>query len=535
MTSLFPYLLEASLILLLLFTFFLLFLRHRASPLLNRFYLLSALMFSMVVPLISIPVNTAGNGNSSFLLQPASKAWNLLPELIIRGGADQPAVAEGTIEMNWQQYALYLYFAGIFISLLLTAGRIRKIYQLIRQYPFRYSPEKEYKIAPTSGKLPTFSFLHYIFWDNTAPLNETEARLVLQHERAHVRQHHSIDNIFLEFIKALLWFNPLIYIYRYSLRQVHEHLADRYALGQAEPESYFSLLVKQTLRQANIPLASQFFQHNTLNRIRMLQTKSNRNILRATLGALIFGLIFFVAACQDESLPETKDQITSAAAEVEEKESSHLLMLDIEYPENQKENNSNNMALISEGSEIIYVFGNAKYTISDFKNEEIRKKVENALTNTPREELGENGGKIPHIVLKIADHKIKPGPNLEKMNAKLNKGNKPSPVSEKGHRLFEVVEESPKPVGGMDAFYRQLAETLVYPEQAISKGVEGRVYVQFVVEPDGSVTEVKTVKGLGAGCDEAAVEAIKKTMWNPGKQRDQEVAVRMVIPVMFKL
>lgn len=102
--------------------------------------------------------------------------------------------------------------------------------------------------------------------------------------------------------------------------------------------------------------------------------------------------------------------------------------------------------------------------------------------------------------------------------------------------IFTVVEEGAAPDGGMDAFYKYLGKALKYPAQARRMGVEGKVYVQFVVEKDGSLTDIKIVKGIGAGCDEEAERVVKEAKkWKPGKQRGRPVRQRMVIPIIFKL
>ena len=75
-----------------------------------------------------------------------------------------------------------------------------------------------------------------------------------------------------------------------------------------------------------------------------------------------------------------------------------------------------------------------------------------------------------------------------------------------------------------------------YPNQARRMGIEGRVFVQFVVDKDGQLTEIKAVKGIGAGCDEEAVRVLKSApKWKPGKQRGRPVKVRMILPITFKL
>ncbi len=96
---------------------------------------------------------------------------------------------------------------------------------------------------------------------------------------------------------------------------------------------------------------------------------------------------------------------------------------------------------------------------------------------------------------------------------------------------FESVEDMPEIVGGMDALY----DVLEYPEIAKQAGVEGRVVVQFIIDENGNVIDPQVVQGVGAGLDEAAVEAIQQVEFEPGRQRGRPVAVQYTIPVNFRL
>ncbi len=102
--------------------------------------------------------------------------------------------------------------------------------------------------------------------------------------------------------------------------------------------------------------------------------------------------------------------------------------------------------------------------------------------------------------------------------------------------VFTIVEDQPEFPGGIAAFYKYVGDNMDYPSQARRMGIEGRVYVQFVVDKDGTVTEVKAVKGIGAGCDEEAEKVLRQSpKFKPGKQRGRAVKVRMVLPIIFKL
>ncbi len=99
-----------------------------------------------------------------------------------------------------------------------------------------------------------------------------------------------------------------------------------------------------------------------------------------------------------------------------------------------------------------------------------------------------------------------------------------------------IAEFMPEPVGGMLAFQKFLVKNIKYPNQAKRMGIEGRVYVQFVVDKQGNLTEIKTIKGIGAGCDEEAVRVMSLLpKWKAGKQGYKRVAVRMIVPITFRL
>jgi protein TonB len=97
--------------------------------------------------------------------------------------------------------------------------------------------------------------------------------------------------------------------------------------------------------------------------------------------------------------------------------------------------------------------------------------------------------------------------------------------------FFVAVEEMPEPVGGIGA----IQSKIVYPEIAKRAGVQGRVYVKAYVDESGRVNKVELIRGIGAGCDEAAMDAVKSVMFKPGKQRGKPVKVQVTVPVLFKL
>ncbi len=104
------------------------------------------------------------------------------------------------------------------------------------------------------------------------------------------------------------------------------------------------------------------------------------------------------------------------------------------------------------------------------------------------------------------------------------------PVDESAE-IFMIVEEMPELIGGLAG----IEASLKYPTIAKNAGIKGRVFVQFVVDTNGRVTDPVVVRGIGGGCDEEAIRAVQEARFVPGRQRGQAVKVKMSLPVTFRL
>ena len=120
-------------------------------------------------------------------------------------------------------------------------------------------------------------------------------------------------------------------------------------------------------------------------------------------------------------------------------------------------------------------------------------------------------------------------------NAQVNTPPPPPPKERKSDNaeptFFVAVEQMPRPIGGITGIQRRI----IYPEIAKRAGVQGRVFVKAFVDKHGNVVKVVLIKGIGAGCDEAALKAVKETKFVPGRQRGKPVNVQIAIPILFKL
>ena len=108
--------------------------------------------------------------------------------------------------------------------------------------------------------------------------------------------------------------------------------------------------------------------------------------------------------------------------------------------------------------------------------------------------------------------------------------------TKKNNMVFDVVEVMPQFPGGQIAMLKYIMENIKYPEQAMKEGIQGRVTVRFIVEKDGSISNVKPVLSVHPLLDKEAVRVVESMpKWSPGKQNGKPVRVRFNVPVMFKL
>ena len=104
------------------------------------------------------------------------------------------------------------------------------------------------------------------------------------------------------------------------------------------------------------------------------------------------------------------------------------------------------------------------------------------------------------------------------------------------HDVYQIVEQMPEFPNGQEALMLYIAKQVKYPAEAKKAGAQGRVFIGFIVEPDGSLSDIKVLRGIGYGCDEEALRVVKSMpKWQPGMHRGKAVRVQYLVPVNFKL
>ena len=145
---------------------------------------------------------------------------------------------------------------------------------------------------------------------------------------------------------------------------------------------------------------------------------------------------------------------------------------------------------------------------------------------------------IPEVVEVVKDEEIIDKPvliisNEVDIDIIINVEEETEPIVE---TIFDVVEEMPEYIGGIEKLYEYLGNNINYPEQAKDFSIQGKVFVQFVVWKDGTIKDVKVVKGPHRLLNEEALRVITKMpSWKPGKQRGKNVNARFTLPIKFKI
>lgn len=161
--------------------------------------------------------------------------------------------------------------------------------------------------------------------------------------------------------------------------------------------------------------------------------------------------------------------------------------------------------------------------VKKFQLTSIGKESKTSLTKHPK-----NAIEIPVIEDIEIDEEVPPPPPVMKPLLPL------PPIScAIGCDLLVSIE--PVPIAGFKHFYQYIAQHLRYPAKAHKEGITGKVVLQFIVEKDGSLTNIKVLEGIGGGCNEEAVRVLRKApRWKPGKQRGRPIKVRKTLPIIFK-
>ncbi|MEO7992316.1 MAG: TonB family protein [Chryseolinea sp.] len=501
MNAVLNYLLEANLGLCLFLLIYVVFLRNETDFKLKRVYMLFAVIASVVLPLFHF--NTTNNVLPS-LGDFVPPTW--LPEVVVEANGTA-STQETTLNFDAWSLTNFIYSVGVLASLILFIFRLGMLLKMI--YKATTFKLDTFLIIESSENKSSFSFFQFIFIGGADQLSHQEREQIIEHERVHVQQLHSVDILLMNVLNIFFWFNPLIKMYKKIFIQLHEFEADARAVENRDVNDYCSLLAKVALLSADFKLANHFSNSLTLKRIEMMRTiKSKIRGWKIMAILLILPAFFFVVSCQD--------QIMDDAQQIAEKSTIAL-----DLPEEvQKALDDMKKANPTKKFVALEVDENGGQKAEVMKNRLAEIKPEDISSiNVMKNKIDQNGNKRSFIIIEYNE-----------MTEQL------SERSKQDGDIFTIVEESASPVGGMEDLGMFIGKNLVYPEGAHKNGLEGTVFLRFVVNKDGSLSDFEVVKGVDPSMDTEALRVAQLfSSWTPGKQNGMVVRQRFILPIRFKL
>ena len=389
-----------------------------------------------------------------------------------------------------------------------------------------------------------FSFFHWIFIHPTSH-TEDELSEILTHEQTHANQWHSIDVLVSEIVCIFCWFNPFAWLMKREIRTNLEYLADNRVLETGHDSKAYQYHL--------LGLATIYNSFNVLplkKRIKMMNKKRTREIGRTKyLMFLPLAALLMIISNIEAVARTTKEMAKDVIEAVEENLASNSTTPEMEVatetapletpaPQQDKDKLVNYKGVVVdkdgkavEGAEFFidedhklpqgqsYITGkNGNFSFKAFDNAKMI-----VIWKKDGKMMG-----VPVTVNKENNSNMKIVMDREWLNP---------PADDPDNPVFEVVEQMPEfPDGGMSGLMQFLSKNIRYPVNAQKNGTQGRVTVQFVVNADGSISNIGIIRGVDPELDGEAVRVIS-TMpnWKPGMQKGKAVRVKYTVPVMFRL
>lgn len=383
-----------------------------------------------------------------------------------------------------------------------------------------------------------FSFFHWIF---VCPGTHTAEELheILTHECTHARQWHSIDVLIGELACIVCWFNPFAWLMKREIRTNLEYLADEKVLETGhDSRTYQYHLLGLSHHKAAATIYNSFNVLPLKKRIMMMNKRRTRAIGRTKYLMFLPLAALLMIVSNIEAVARATQKITAEV--IETVTPAEAPEAQLWAPSTQQEKTE----LVTYKGKVVDEAGNPigkVRIIIDQKFQSVTTSTVNAqgefhiVTSPQASILFEHAKGDGSMLMRWCTPEF-----LAQMDSKnMVIGLIPANITHSAadDEIYEVVENMPRfPNGGMQALMQYLNENIRYPEAAIKAGVQGRVTVQFIVDKDGSIDEVKTMRGVNPDLDAEAIRVIKMMpRWEPGTHKGKPVRVKYTVPVMFRL
>lgn len=501
------YLLESSLCWLLFYGFYALTLSRETFFQLNRWYLLSTLALGAIIPHLEIPAEWVMQAPEVTLTAwlPMAEVDAMPPMVVVTATSEDQAFNIWSVLTP--VYWIGVAFAGL--RFLLGVSQIFRLY--FKGEKIRYAT---HTLVLTDPERLPFSFGSWLFVSRENRFSDTETEKIIAHELAHIRGRHTADVLLMEIFCILLWWSPAIYLYRRSLRTVHEYLADHAVLRTARRKEYGHLLIRQAQSGMQPVLANHFFHSQLKKRIKMMtKTKSGKPALAKYLTVfplLILTMLLFAnrEALAQANFVDLAEQPTSPIPATTDDENYHIITKDPVVVHIGDPSAKENPLFIIDGEEVSAAEVNALDPGNIERIEVMKGEAAIAL----------KGARGEHGVMLITTKKTLGNPDEMP--------------------LFPGCEETDLQTR-RDCAQKKLMEFIVanlkYPQSAQEAKLEGYVIASFVVNADGSIgkTEIIT-KTFCKACEEEVQRVIDlMPRWVPAQKDGKAVAAKVNLPIKF--
>ncbi|QCX01307.1 M56 family metallopeptidase [Aggregatimonas sangjinii] len=474
----------------------------------NRAYLIGTYLLSMVLPWIKIEA----------LKTSVPKAFYKYPEFLWSAN-DMAAVtvpANDGMEMavSWE-FALLI--VGMCLAGLFFINKLYQLQRLKQKGTIQHFPDFTQVIIVNSRV--AFSFLKSIFVGDK--VFEGDYQNVIAHELVHIRQRHTYDLLFFEFMRVICWFNPLVYVFQSRISELHEFIADA-QVAKTNKEAHFQLLLSRVFETQNISFINQFFKSSLIKkRIVMLQKSQSKRIWKLkylTFAPILILMLGYTSCEQDFSgtdvLHETISVVDIESLSLQEEREVFTRLIDLSVQPQDwelliKDSNKSSIRFSKPLSEDSFISGPGGLPLK------ARMQIESSILDEDFTLFNEN----------------------EVHSIQISNGGREIP--------FAVVDEVPIFPGCEDSdnsracfqemMQKHISKHFNYPQEAQEKGIQGRVSVMFLIGQDGEISNIR-MRGPDKLLEAEVARIISRLpKMTPGKLNGEVVNVPFSIPITFKL
>ncbi|MEX0274404.1 MAG: TonB family protein [Flavobacteriaceae bacterium] len=525
-----------------------LFLRKETFFQWNRVYLLGTFALSMVLPWVKIEALATTVPQELTIY--SIVVWNL--EAVTLGSGEEGSFLQG---FPWPLAVLIL--GSVFMAIWF-AIKLYKVQRLRTLGKVHYLPNFVKVVVPNSRV--AFSFFRQLFLG--ADIKKEDEPQIVAHELVHIKQWHTLDLLFFEMMRIVIWFNPAVYLYQHRIAELHEFIADS-AAGKVQKMNHYQVLLSQLFQSNGVSFINSFYKSSLIKkRIVMLTKKKSNQVLKfkyLLMLPLLFGILTYTS-CGSES-PNGEANVVTLKKEVkghpfsevdqapifpgcenasdsrecfQQKMQRHIKK-HFRYPkEAQQQGIQGRVAVLftidSEGH-ITDVRMRGPHAL-------LENEVDRIISKLPQMTAGKHGGKNVNVSFSIP------------ITFKLNEGMEGRASSHddgplEGTVPFAMIDAVPVFPGCEDVndkkecfqekIQQHISKHFRYPKEAQEQGIQGRVAVMFTINDQGNIVDLR-MRGPH-GLLENEVERIisKLPQMTPGRHKGKTVNVPFSIPVTFRL